>query len=143
MLTLYKNIKKRRMQLNMSQQELAETVGYKGRSMISQIEAGTVDLPLSMIRKFADSLKCSPSYLMGWVENIDSYDPLLDTIATKDNPTELDKLIVKDYIELTTDNENERDLLKGYRCASPELREVMLNIARQALKKDSESLKEA
>lgn len=68
MLKLYENIKKRRIQLNISQQELAELVGYRGRSMVSQIEAGNVDLPLSMIKRFADALKCSPAYLMGWME---------------------------------------------------------------------------
>jgi len=66
MLDLYKNIKKRRQELNMSQQELAEAVGYKGKSMISQVEKGNVDLPESMIIKFADALQTTPSYLMGW-----------------------------------------------------------------------------
>ena len=68
MLKLYENIKKRRTELNISQQELAELVGYKGKSMISQVENGFVDLPESMIIKFADALKCSPHYLMGWDE---------------------------------------------------------------------------
>lgn len=66
MLDLYKNIKKRRKELNISQQELAEAVGYKGKSMISQVEKGLVDLPESMIIKFADALHTTPYYLMGW-----------------------------------------------------------------------------
>ena len=66
MLDLYSNIKKRRQQLNMSQQELAEAVGYKGKSMISQVEKGLVDLPESMIIKFADALFTTPATLMGW-----------------------------------------------------------------------------
>lgn len=66
MLKLYENIKKRRIALNLSQQSLAELVGYKGRSMVSQIESGLVDLPESMIEKFAQVLHCSPQYLMGW-----------------------------------------------------------------------------
>lgn len=74
MLDLYKNIKKRRLELNMSQQELAEAVGYKGKSMISQVEKGMVDLPESMIIKFADALYTTPSTLMGW-ENV-NIDPV-------------------------------------------------------------------
>lgn len=66
MLKLYENIKKRRTELNISQQELAELVGYKGKSMISQVESGLIDLPQSMILKFADALNCSASDLMGW-----------------------------------------------------------------------------
>ena len=66
---LYANIKKRRLELNMSQQELAEAVGYKGKSMISQVEKGLVDLSESMIIKFADALYTTPATLMG-LENV-------------------------------------------------------------------------
>lgn len=62
---LYSNIKRRRKQLNMSQQELAEAVGYKGKSMIAQIENGRVALPAPMIKKFADVFGCSISDLIG------------------------------------------------------------------------------
>ena len=51
---LYSNIKRLRKLHNMSQQELAELVGYKGKSMIAQVENGRVDLSASMISKFAD-----------------------------------------------------------------------------------------
>ena len=63
---LYENIKKRRQELSMSQQELAEAVGYSGKSMISQVEKGMIDLPSTMITKFANALNCTESYLMGW-----------------------------------------------------------------------------
>jgi len=72
MLPLYRNIKKRRTELDISQQELAELVGYKSKSMISQVENGTVDLSLTMIAKFASALKCTPSYLMGWEDITDA-----------------------------------------------------------------------
>ena len=44
MLTLYKNIKKLREELGMSQDELAEKAGYTSRSSIAKIEKGLVDL---------------------------------------------------------------------------------------------------
>lgn len=66
MLELYENIKKKRIEQNISQQELAERVGYRGKSMISQVENGLIDLPQSMILKFADALNCSALELMGW-----------------------------------------------------------------------------
>ena len=135
MLELYENIRKRRLELNMSQQNLAESVGYKGKSMISQIEKGKVDLQRTMIIKFAEALKCSPAYLMGWTEKNEPH-LLLDSIAKENNPSEFDEMLVKSYVELKTDNEDERKLLKGFRCASDELKETMLNIAQQALNKD-------
>lgn len=63
---LYENIKKRRQELNMSQQELAEAVGYSGKSMVSQVENGLIDLPVTMILKFAEALEIDPGDLMGW-----------------------------------------------------------------------------
>lgn len=64
MLKLYSNIKKYRKLLNMSQQELAEAVGYKGKSMIAQVENGRVDVPASMITKFAEALHVTETDLI-------------------------------------------------------------------------------
>ena len=65
MLKLYENIKKNRLQLRMSQKELAKRTGYTDRSMITKIEKGRVDLPLSKIILFADVLQTTPIELMG------------------------------------------------------------------------------
>ena len=62
---LYQNIKKRRIQLNMNQTELAERVGYSGKSMIARVEAGEVDLSTSKIFDFAKALNTTASALMG------------------------------------------------------------------------------
>ncbi|MGP1489359.1 MAG: LexA family protein [Peptoanaerobacter stomatis] len=69
MLDLYKNIRDRRIQLDMSQEELAKKLGYKSRSTIAKIETGKVDLPESKIKSFADALNTTPAYLMGWRNN--------------------------------------------------------------------------
>lgn len=69
MIALYRNIKNRRLELKMTQTELAEKVGYADKGMISRIENGKVDLSQSQVLKFAEALEVSPSYLMGWQEN--------------------------------------------------------------------------
>lgn len=66
MADLYRNIKNKRTELGMSQQELALKVGYSGKSMISKVERGEVDLSTTMIKKFADALSTTASELMGW-----------------------------------------------------------------------------
>lgn len=68
MLELYKNIKKQRQQLNLTQTELAQKLGYADKSMIAKIEKGQVDLPQSKIIAFADALETTPGLLMGWSE---------------------------------------------------------------------------
>lgn len=72
MLELYKNIKIRREELGLSQEELAKMTGYTDRSSIAKIEKGNVDLPLSKIKLFAKALNTTPSTLMGdtWENDI-------------------------------------------------------------------------
>jgi len=79
MLDLYKNIKKRRQELHMTQTELAEKTGYTNKSSIASIEAGKIDLPQSKILQFADALECTPSELLGWTG--DSYSNEEDMVA--------------------------------------------------------------
>lgn len=68
---VYENIKKRRLELGMTQSELARLAGYENRSSIARIERGDHDLPQSKIVDIAKALKVTPSYLMGWEEPID------------------------------------------------------------------------
>ena len=66
MLELYRRIRQRREELDMSQDELAKKLGYKSRSSINKIEKGENDIPQSKIVAFAEALNTSPEYLMGW-----------------------------------------------------------------------------
>lgn len=68
MLELYHNIKRLRIESGWSQDELAAKAGYKNRSMISRIEKGEVDIPLSKIHIFAKIFGVGASELMGWDE---------------------------------------------------------------------------
>ena len=72
MLALYQNIRARRIQLNMSQEELAQKTGYTSRTSIAKIESGMVDLAQSKIQAFADALQTTPAELMGWSDTTPS-----------------------------------------------------------------------
>lgn len=63
-------IKARREELGMSQDELARMVGYKWRSSINKIELGGQRLPQKKIVEIARALRVTPSYLMGWEDNM-------------------------------------------------------------------------
>jgi transcriptional regulator with XRE-family HTH domain len=58
-------IKQRRLELGLSQDELAKKVGYKSRSSINKIELSR-DLPLRKVEVMAKALETTPAYLMGW-----------------------------------------------------------------------------
>ena len=49
-------IKQRRLELGLSQKELAERCGYADRSAISRIESGERDIPVSQLKKIAAAL---------------------------------------------------------------------------------------
>jgi len=66
---LYKRIRQRREELKMTQDELANLMGYKSRSSINKIELGKSDIPQSKIKAFAAALKTTPEFLMGLNEN--------------------------------------------------------------------------
>ena len=65
---LYKNIRNRRIELGLTQAELAEKIGYRSISTIAKIERGINDIPQSKIKAFADALNTTPGELMGEVE---------------------------------------------------------------------------
>ena len=65
---IYENIRERRKRLGMSQSELASKVNYSDKGMISRVESGKVDLPLSKVEELAEALNTSPEELMGRVD---------------------------------------------------------------------------
>lgn len=62
-------IKERREALGMTQEQLADKMGFKGKSSVSKIESAGGSLTLKTIEKAAKALNCSTSYLMGWTES--------------------------------------------------------------------------
>lgn len=63
-----KRIKARREQLNITQEELANKLGYKNKSTIAKIENGTNDIVQSKVKEFALALETTIAYLMDWEE---------------------------------------------------------------------------
>ena len=63
-------IKKRREELNLSLQQVADMVGVN-KSSIKRFEDGEIkNIRLDRIEKLAQALKVSPVYLMGWDEGL-------------------------------------------------------------------------
>lgn len=76
MSTVYERIRQRRLELDMTAEELAHKMSYKDKSSISKIENGKADIPQSKVAAFASALKTTSAYLMGWTD--DTYDYLKD-----------------------------------------------------------------
>lgn len=65
-MTIGERIKARREELGLTQQELAEKLGYKSKSSINKIELNIQNLTQSKIKSIAIALETTPSYIMGW-----------------------------------------------------------------------------
>lgn len=64
-MTIGERIKLRREELQMTQEELAQKLGYKSRSSINKIELGGNELTQRKIMDIAHALQTTPSYIMG------------------------------------------------------------------------------
>ena len=67
-MTTSERIKKARKAKGITQQELADKLGYKSRSSVNKLEKEARDIPRSQIVKLAEILDVTPAYLMGWDE---------------------------------------------------------------------------
>lgn len=65
-------IRRRREELNMTQDELAKKVGYTSRSSIAKIEANANGMLQSKLILFAKALQVTPAYIMGWEDILES-----------------------------------------------------------------------
>ena len=66
MSTIGERIRQRRIELNMSQEELAIKIGYNDRSSIAKIESGERDIRQRKIIDLANALNTTPNWLMGY-----------------------------------------------------------------------------
>lgn len=67
---LQKRIKEQRLKQNKTLLEVAEYVGVK-EATLQRYESGEIkNIPHDKITAIAECLNCSPSYLMGWSDNV-------------------------------------------------------------------------
>ena len=120
-MTVGERIKQKRIDLGLSQDELAKKVGYKSRSSIQKIECAR-DLPLNKVGKMARALECSPSYLMGWEDEAGErtlYGQLVDSYKERmfpeDKATSEKDLLYDLYQEAPPEIQAAIDTLLGYK----------------------------
>lgn len=106
-MTVGKKIRDRRMELGLSQRDLAAKMGYSNQSAIARTEAGKVDLPLSRISQFAEVLGVSTSWLMGW----------------EDSPETLGELAADVLLDAQI-----RKLVQGFQALGQEEKDVVLQL---------------
>lgn len=66
-MTIGERIKNRRIQLGLTQTQLAHKMGITSKTTICKAETTDFNPTMDRVRDFADALDVSPAYLMGWV----------------------------------------------------------------------------
>lgn len=61
-------IKSRRIELGITQEELAKKIGYTSKTTIAKIESNANQLRQSKIIEIANALNTTPAFIMGWDE---------------------------------------------------------------------------
>lgn len=116
-------IRERRIELGLTQDELALMVGYSGKSSINKIEKDTRGMSIDKMKEIAKALHVSPAYIMGWDEDegttfgddVDKYNEQIDLLP-RDRTEEL---IIRIYRTLSPeDKETVTKLIE--RLAPPE-----------------------
>lgn len=102
-------IRERRLELGWSQRELAVKMDYD-HSTIGRIERGIIDIPQSRIAQFADVLRVSIAYLMGWDEKMKK-DPV--GMAERHIEIIMDEDINDIFEEFQTLNTKQRTIVKN------------------------------
>lgn len=102
-------IRERREELGMTQDELAELMGYKSRSTIAKIEKGVNDVTQSNVVRLAYVLRTTPAHLLGWDLGEDDRPdlvPIVGKVPADD---------MRQWIELLQHLDNQqRRLLRNY-----------------------------
>lgn len=84
------NIKKRRFELRMSQQDLADALGYKTRSTIAKIESGENDVTQKKLQRFAEVLDTTVEALVSGSTTL-TPTPVLSVSATAIEASDKDR----------------------------------------------------
>ena len=107
-MTVADRIKNRRLELHLSQEELAKKAGYTDKTSISKLENAGDTVSMKQINRLAPALECTSAYLMGW-EGIGS--------------------ILYNYLSDNTDpTPEEKEMIKRFRRITPQTQKIVTNI---------------
>lgn len=110
-MTIGQRIKNRRLELNMSVDEVANKLG-KNRATIYRYEKDDIkDLPITVLEPLARVLETTPADLTGWGSDIDKKDIPLEIVINNMSEFSLsEKTHFKNYLKLLKINRKKADL---------------------------------
>lgn len=109
-MTVGERIRNRRIELGLSQSELASKMGYSDKTGISKAETCGDNITTTKICKFADALDCTFDYLMGWEEKT----PLTKEYANMLAKLMKNKELAESILEIVNNDECTRQIIQAH-----------------------------
>jgi len=78
-MTIADRIRSKRSEIDLTQEELAKKAGYSDKTAISKFENAGDNITMKQVKRIAEALGCSPSYLMGWETDEQPHETSIDT----------------------------------------------------------------
>jgi transcriptional regulator with XRE-family HTH domain len=100
-MTVADRIKDKRIEMGLSQSDLAKRAGYCDKTAISKIENAGNNITMKQVRRIAEALNTTDTYLMGWDEIAKASKKLADSINPVAKFVEEFKIPVDYHVELT------------------------------------------
>ena len=102
---LIERIKERRLELEMSYQDLSDATGIS-KSTLQRYETGYIKkVPINQIEILAKALRTTPSYLMGWEEPASCNSSPAPALSL----TQQEEKLIKNYRQLDADGREDVD----------------------------------
>ena len=134
-MTTADRIRQRRLELGLTQLELAKRLGFSTKAAVSKIERQGDKVTLKNVEKFALALHCAPAYLMGWSD--EKYDGQ-EYSTYHETPYErtMTGTVIADYSdEIIPKTENEREIIDLYSHLTDEQQQLVRNTMKAFLQK--------
>ena len=124
-MTVGNRIKQCRLDLGMTQDELAAKMGYNGKSTVSAAENCGDNITTTKVRKFADALGVSFRYLMGYEDNLPE-----DTAQAKS---------IREFYKHNPLSDEEWEIIKMYRNVDDSTRKAAYNVLKGGIASSNSS----
>lgn len=97
-MTTGERIKQRRIELGLTQTELADLMGLTNKTTICKVEKGGWEPSYKLLKRYAAALHTTPDDLMGYEEPSDTATQILDVVKQLDEPHQEQVLSYAKYI---------------------------------------------
>lgn len=101
-------IRERRIELGMTQDELAKKLGYKTRSTITRIEKNDNDVNQSTLVKIAEALDVPPEYFIAPIEHPNRHSHIMKYIELMKGLSDADIDNVMQYIDFLNSKKGDK-----------------------------------